>query len=391
MVSRRLLPLWPLLRILGRVRRPGLWTDLKLLLRLRLFPTLYSRNRSAVQTIRDAVKGKTNPQPPALFQMATAYWLSQAIYVAAKLGVADVLKDGPKSCSALAAATGADTQSLFRLMRALSNAGVFAHVQSDSFALSSAGESLQSNIPGSLRTIVMTLGEIHYQAWGDLLHSIQTGSPAFNNVFGTGLFEYLHRNTEAADAFNGGMTDVSSLLAYAVLMAYDFSRIPSIVDIGGGQGRLLRSIVQINPQIKGTVFDLEPAIEMAKQHLGSDACSGRCSAVAGDFFDSVPEGADAYILCGVIHDWDDDHSIRILKNCRRAMNSNGRLLLVETVVPEPGANCFSKLLDLNMLVMTGGRERTKSEFCTLFNAAGYKLTRIVPTMAPQSVIEAIPG
>jgi 2-polyprenyl-3-methyl-5-hydroxy-6-metoxy-1,4-benzoquinol methylase len=333
---------------------------------------------------------RINPRPPALFQMATGYWLSQAIYVAAKLGLADLLKDGPKSCSALATATGADRQSLFRLMRALSSAGVFAHVQNDFFALSSGGESLQSNVPGSLRAIVMTLGEIHYQAWGDLLHSIQTGSPAFNNVFGTGLFEYLQRNAEAADAFNGGMTDVSSMLAYAVLMAYDFSRIPSIVDVGGGQGKLLRSVVQLNPGITGILFDLEPAIEIAKQHLRSDAFSGRCSAIAGDFFESVPEGAHAYILCGVIHDWDDEHCVRILKNCRRAMAKNGRLLLVEMVVPEPGANCFSKLLDLNMLVMTGGRERTKSEFCTLFNDAGYKLTRIVPTMAPQSVIEAIP-
>jgi len=391
MVSRRLLPLWPLLRILARGRRSPLWAELKPLLTLRLFPMLYSRNRNAVPTIRNAGDSKINPQPPALFQMATGYWLSQAIYVAAKLGLADLLKDGPKSCSALAAATGADRQSLFRLMRALSNAEVFAHLQDDSFALASAGENLKSNVPGSLRAIVMTIGEIHYQAWGDLLHSIQTGSPAFNNVFGTGLFGYLQQNAEAADRFNGGMNDVSSMLAYAVLMAYDFSRIPSIVDIGGGQGSLLRSIVQCNPEIKGTVFDLHPAIEMAKQHLSSDACGGRCSAVAGDFFDSVPEGADAYILSGVIHDWDDDSSITILKNCRRAMTRNGRLLLVEMVVPERGANCFSKLLDLNMLVMTGGRERTKSEFCALFNAAGYKLTRIVPTVAPQSVIEAIPG
>jgi hypothetical protein len=390
MVSRRLLPLWPLLRILARARRAALWTGLKPLLTLRLFPMLHSRNGGVVQMIREIGDRKINPQPPALFQMATGYWLSQAIYVAAKLGLADLLKDGPKSCSALAMETGADRQSLFRLMRALSSAGLFAHVQNDSFALSSAGESLQSNVPGSLRAIVITIGEIHYQAWGNLLHSIQTGSPGFNNVFGTGLFEYLQRNAEASDTFNGGMTDVSSMVAYAVLMAYDFSRIPSIVDVGGGQGRLLRSIVQLNPEIKGTVFDLEPAIEMAKQYLRSDACSGRCSAVAGDFFHSVPEGADAYILCGVIHDWDDDHGIRILKNCRKAMTKDGRLLLVEVVVPEPGANCFSALLDLNMLVMTGGQERTKSEFCTLFNAAGYKLTRIVPTVAPQSVIEAIP-
>jgi len=390
MVSRRLLPLWPLLRILGRARRTELWTELKLLLTPRPFPALYSRNRSVVKTMTEPVASRINPQPPALFQMATGYWLSQAIYVAAKLGLADLLKDGPKSYSALAAATGADRQSLFRLMRALSSAGVFAQVQDDSFALSNAAESLQSDVPGSLRTLVMTLGEIHYQAWGDLLHSIQTGSPAFNNVFGTGLFEYLQRDAEDADTFNGGMTDVSSMLAYAVLMAYDFSRIPSIVDIGGGQGKLLRSIIKLNPGITGILFDLEPAIEIAKQHLRSDACRGRCSAVAGNFFESVPEGAQAYILCGVIHDWDDEHCVRILNNCRRAMARNGRLLLVEMVVPEPGANCFSKLLDLNMLVMTGGRERTKSEFCALFKAAGYKLTRIVPTMAPQSVIEAIP-
>jgi SAM-dependent methyltransferase len=322
--------------------------------------------------------------------MATGYWLSQAIYVAAKLGLADLLKDGPKSCAALARATRSDGPSLFRLMRALSSVGVFAHVQDDKFALSKLGESLQSDVPGSLRTIVMTIGEIHYPAWGNLLHSVQTGSPAFDHVFGTGLFEYLQQNTEAADTFNGGMDNLSSMLAYAVLMAYDFSGISSIVDIGGGQGKLLHSIVQSNPGIKGIVFDLEPAIEKAKQYLSADACNGRCSAVAGDFFDSVPEGADAYILCSVVHDWDDDHGIRILKNCHRAMAKNGRLLLVETVVPDTDANCFSKLLDLNMLVMTRGRERTKGEFSSLLDAAGYKLTKIVPTMAPQSVIEAIP-
>ena len=182
MVSRGLLPSWPLLRFLARARRTLLWAELKPLLTLR-------RNRSAVRI--KTGDSNINPQPPALFQMATGYWLPQAIYVAAKLGLADLLKDGPKSCSALAAATGADEHSLFRLMRALSSAGVFAHLQNDSFALASAGENLQSNVPGSVREIVMSIGEIHYQAWGDLLHSIQTGSPAFNNVFGTGLFEYL--------------------------------------------------------------------------------------------------------------------------------------------------------------------------------------------------------
>ena len=390
MVRRRLLPLWPLLRILGRARRAALWTELKPILTHRLLAGLYSRDCSAVETLRGTGRSKINPQPPALFLMATGYWLSQAIYVAAKLGLADLLKDGPKTCSALAGATGADGPALFRLMRALSSAGVFVHLPHDHFALSCVGESLQSHVPGSLRSIVITIGEIHYQAWGDLLQSVRTGSPAFNNVFGTGLFEYLQRNSEAADAFNGGMTDLSSLLAYAVLMAYDFSGISSLVDIGGGQGKLLRRIVELNPGIKGMVFDLEPAIDAARHHLGSDGC-GRCAAVAGDFFASVPEGADAYILCGVIHDWDDDRSIRILRNCHTAMSKNGRLLLVEIVVPEAGANCFSKLLDLNMLVMTGGRERTRSEFGALLDAAGFRLARIVPTIAPQCVIEAVPS
>lgn len=390
MVRRRVLPPWPLLRMIWRARRSALWTELKPILTHRLLTGLYSRDRSAVEAIKDKGRNRINPQPPALFLMATSYWLSQAIYVAAKLGLADLLKDGPKLCSELAVATGANPSALFRLMRALSSAGVFVHLPCDRFALSSAGENLQSHVPGSLRSIVITIGEIHYQAWGDLLQSVRTGSPAFTKVFGTDLFEYLQRNAEAADAFNGGMTDLSSLLAYAVLMAYDFSGISSLVDIGGGQGKLLRRIVELNPGTKGIVFDLEPAIEAARQDLGSDACGGRCAAVAGDFFASVPGGADAYILCGVIHDWDDDHSFRILRNCHTAMSRNGRLLLVEMVVPEMGADCFSKLLDLNMLVMTGGRERTRAEFVTLLETAGFKLAKIVPTIAPQCVIEAIP-
>ena len=186
------------------------------------------------------------------------------------------------------------------------------------------------------------------------------------------------------------MTDLSSMLAYAVLMAYDFLAITSIVDVGGGHGGFLKKILEFHPEMDGTVFDLPSTLETAKEYLNGATCGGHCSSLGGDFFKDVPAGADAYILCGVIHDWDDDHGLQILKNCHRAMPKNGRVLLVETVVPEPGANCFSKLLDLNMLVMTGGRERTKSEFCTLFNAADYKLTRIVPTVAPQSVIEAIP-
>jgi len=317
--------------------------------------------------------------------MTTGYWVSQAIYVAAKLGIADLLKDGPRSCVALATAAGADSASLFRLMRALSSVGIFSQLGGDCFALSRLAESLQTEVHGSLRAMVITLGEIHYQACGNLLHSVQTGSPAFVNVYGTSLFDYLQQNADAADTFNHGMSNLSSMLAYAVLMAYDFTGISSIVDIGGGQGRLLERILQFNPDMRGMVFDTASTIQRAKQQSGN----GRCSYVAGDFFTSVPQGADAYLLCGVIHDWDDNRAITILRNCRQAMTRSGRLLLVDMIVPDAAAPSFSKLLDLNMLVMNGGRERTRVEFCALLSAAGYKLTRIVPTVAPQSMIEAI--
>jgi O-methyltransferase domain/Dimerisation domain len=356
----------------------GLWAEMKPLLRDRLFPARITKTKDG------------NPTPPLLFQMTTSYWISQAIYVAAKLGIADLLKDGPKSCVALATSIGADAPSLFRVMRALSSVGIFSQLGKDRFALSRLAESLQTEIDGSLRAMVITIGEIHYQACGNLLHSVQTGSPAFNHVFGTSLFDYLQQNADAAEAFNQAMTNLSSMLAYAVLMAYDFAGISSIVDIGGGHGKLLGKILQFNPDMRGTVFDMPSTIEMANQQPGKNACCGRCSYVTGDFFTSVPEGADAYLLCGVIHDWDDERAITILRNCRAAMAEKSKLLLVDMVVPDATSASFSKLLDLNMLVMNGGRERTKAEFCALLDAADYKLTKIVPTMAPQSVMEAVP-
>jgi hypothetical protein len=375
MVARRW-ALWPLLRALRRARRMGLWADMKPLLRDRLFP------------VRIASTKEGNP-PPVLFQMATGYWVSQAIYVAAKLGIADLLKDGPQSCFALAAATGADAPSLFRVMRALSSLGIFSQLDGDRFALSPLAETLRTEVHGSLRAMVITLGEIHYQACGNLLHSVRTGSPAFSHVFGASLFDYLRQNIDAADAFNQGMANVSSMLAYAVLMAYDFAGISSLVDIGGGQGQLLGTILQFNPDIGGTVFDTASTIQRAKQRFGNNAWGRRCSFVTGDFFTSVPQGADVYLLCGVIHDWDDSRAVKILRNCRRAMTNNSKVLVVDMIVPDAVSASFSKLLDLNMLVMNGGRERTIAEFRTLLDDAGYKLTRIVPTMAPQSLIEAV--
>jgi hypothetical protein len=375
MVARRL-PAWRLLRFLHQGNGRSAFAEIKQLL----------TNRFLAARIAKRAK---EPRPPALFEMATAYWLSQAIYVAAKLGIADLLADGPQSCVVLAALTGSDAASLSRLMRALSSVGIFSQLGGDRFALSRLAESLRTGVHGSLRAMVITIGEIHYQACGNLLHSVQTGSPAFNALFGTSLFDYLRQNADAADAFDHGMANVSSQLAYAVLMAYDFAGITSIVDVGGGQGMLLEKILQFNPNMTGTVFDTASTIERAKGRLGKDMLARRCSYVSGDFFTSVPQEADAYILCGIIHDWDDDRAITILRNCARAMTKKSRVLLVDMIVPDTTSASFSKLLDLNMLVMNGGRERTQAEFCALLNAADYKLTRIVPTMAPQSVIECM--
>lgn len=365
----------PFLRVLNGARRTRSWAELKSLVSDRLFPVRARR-------LKDP-----NPPPPVLFQMATAYWVSQAIYVAAKLGIADLLAKGPQSAATLAAATRSDGRSLVRVLRALSSVGVLAQAGNDYFALSRLAEPLQSDVHGSLREIVITIGEIHYQACGELLHTVRTGSPAFNQVFGASLFDYLQQNADASDAFDRGMTNLSSLLAHAILLSYDFSGISSLVDVGGGEGELLRRILALNPKMTGIVFDLPSAIPSENCNPRDGA---RCSYVAGNFFESVPEGADAYLLCGVIHDWDDERALAVLRKCRSAMASEGKILIVDMIVPETASASFSKLLDLNMMVMTGGRERTKTEFSNLLNAADYRLTRIIPTMAPQSIIEAVP-
>lgn len=331
------------------------------------------------------------PQPPPLFQMAAGYWVSQAIYVAAKLGIADALKSGPLSGEELARITEAHAPSLLRLLRALGAIGVLATRPDGRYELTSLGGPLRSGVPGSLRAMVLTLGEIHYQAWGNLLHSVKTGGVAFDHLYGSRLFEHLSRHSEDGAIFNEAMTDFSALVSYAVVLAYDFSGIRSLVDVGGGHGRLLRTILRMNPGMTGTLFDLAPVIAGADQGLDASGTGERFSVVSGSFFDSAPAGADAYILSGVIHDWDDDAGVKILKNVHRAMVPGGKVLLVEMVVPPGDEVSFSKLLDLNMLVIAGGRERTRAEFQALFHAAGFELKRIVPTAAPLSVIEGIRG
>jgi hypothetical protein len=326
---------------------------------------------------------------PALFRMATAYWTSQTIYVAAKLGIADALGDGAMTVDEIASATGTNGKSLVRLLRALTALGVLADDENRRFRLTGIGGSLQSGIPGSLRSIILTLGEEHYHAWGSLFESIRCDKPAFDHVYRKPLFEYFRQNSTAAETFNAGMNDFTSQVALAAMLAYDFSGSRVIADIGGGQGVLLNAILKSNPSTSGILFDSEQVVATATSHAGSGV-NGRRKTIGGDFFEFVPGGADVYVLKNVLHDWSDDRAIRILKNCRRAMSPQAKLLVMEMILPLAADPAFGNLLDLNMLVMSGGQERTLDEYRGLFEASGFSLTRVIPTLAPVSILEAEP-
>ncbi len=216
---------------------------------------------------------------------------------------------------------------------------------------------------------------------------MKTGEIGFDRAFGMPVWKFFEQNPENAKTFNDAMTGFTLTVNDAVLSSYDFSSISKIVDVGGGHGSLITSILKANPQMKGVLFDAPPVIEGARQHIKVEGIVERCEAVAGDFFELVPGGGDAYIVKWIIHDWDDERSVSILQNCHRAMAENGRLLLVEAVVPHGREPHFSKYMDLNMLIMTGGRERTEDEYRTLLEASGFRLTRIIPTESPMSIIE----
>ena len=336
------------------------------------------------------------PPPVALYLMATGYYVSQAIYVAAKLGIADALKNGPKTCDELAQISGTHAPSLYRLLRVLASVGVFAELEHDRFGLTPIGACLRSGEPDSLRAMVlMFAGERLQRAWGGLLHSVRTGETAFDHVFGAGLFPYLAQNPEAAVVFDEAMASLTMQLSAAVAAAYDFSQFGTLVDVGGGHGALITAILRASPTLRGMLFDLPHVAEDAKKRLEAAGLTGRCTVVEGDFFASVPSGGDAYTLSRVIHDWDDARSVAILKNCHRAMGEQGKLLLVELVLParvdQSAASQIVVEFDLTMLVDTGGRERTEAEFRALFEATGFRLTRIVLTQSPfgYSVIEGV--
>jgi ubiquinone/menaquinone biosynthesis C-methylase UbiE len=336
------------------------------------------------------IAGPDSSPPAALFRMIEGFWLSRALSVAVRLGIADLLTDGPKSSKELADATGTHAPSLFRVLRALAAAGVFAEDESGSFAATPLSTALQSGVAGSLRAFVLEmLDEEHYQAWGDMLHTVKTGETAFDHHFGMDLWQYRADHAEDAKTFDEAMADHSALLNKALLAGYDFSSFRKIADIGGGDGELLAAILKAHPGVKGVLFDLPRVTAKAERRIEKEGLADRCEIVSGDFFQSVPPGGDVYILKAVIHDWDDEHASAILINCRRAMAKDGRLLLIEAAIPPGNEPFFHKLMDLNMMVMTGGRERTEPEYRELLSATGFRLTRVVSMEFEVGVIEAV--
>ena len=331
------------------------------------------------------------PAQLQMLQIVTQFWTSRAVYVFAKLGLADLLKSGPKTAKELAEATNTHEPSLYRILRALASVGIVNAENDGRFSLTPLSEMMVTGVPGSVRWfLVSELGQEHYPAWGNLLHSVKTGEIAFDNFFGVDIWKYFSQNPEDAAVFNDSMSGMTAAVNEAITSRYDFSPFEKIVDIGGGHGGLITSILKANANAKGVLFDAPEVIAGAQPRIEAASLADRCETVGGDFFKAVPAGGDAYVMKWIIHDWDDERAISILKNCRAHLSPQGRVIVVDSVVPENNEPDFSKFFDLNMLVMTGGKERTATEFAQLFAEAGFKLLRVIPTDLPPSIVEAQP-
>ena len=327
----------------------------------------------------------------SLLEMIKGYQITQVIYTSTKLGIPDLLKNGAVHTDELAKLIGADPNSLYRLLRALASLGICAETDSGSFELTPCGELLQTDIAGSLNAFAIMAGEPwNWQPWGHLIDSVQTGKPSFDSLFGSPFYQYLSENSQADQVFNFAMTNLADLMNPNLINAYDFSSVESLVDVGGGQGKLICSILQANPEIKGILFDLPNVVEEAQKNIAQAGLTNRCQIIGGNCHESVPSGGKVYMMKNVIHMFHDQQAINILQNCYQAMPADGKLLLLEMVIPRNNEPDNGKLLDLQMLVQINGRERTQAEYEQLLKTAGFRLTKVFPTRSPLSIIEAVP-
>jgi hypothetical protein len=318
----------------------------------------------------------------------SGYMVTKALGVVAQLAVADVVGESPVPVDELAAEVGADADALYRVMRALASYGYFTEVAPRAFAHTPLSELLRDGVPGSLRHYALWMAGDAYTAWADLSQTVETGQPAFDRVFGAPIFEYLDAHDASREVFNKAMAGTMAA-RLDVVRAEDWSDVGTLVDVGGGRGALVAAVLEANPQMRGIVVDMPSVAEEAAQHLSELGLSDRCQAVGGDFFTEVPAGGDVYLLAQILHDWSDDEAIAILRTCRRTMSDHARLIVLEQVVPPGDEPSFAKLLDLAMLVLLTGRERTEDEWRALLAAGGFELRRIVNGVRA-SLLEAAP-
>ena len=325
------------------------------------------------------------------FQIAFGYVASSALHAALELGIPDRLAAGPKPVAELARETGTHEDALYRVLRVLASFGMFEEQAPRTFAANLPAQLLRAQ-PGTARDVLYFLTDPHhFRIHAEMLHTLRTGQPAVEKVMGRPVFETFASDPAWGKVFNDAMTSMSGLAIHAALEAFDFGDIRVLVDVAGGHGRVLTSILQRYPAMRGVLFDQAHVIAGAGALMAASGVGDRCTAVSGDFFSSVPGGGDAYIMKHIIHDWDDERSLAILGNIRRQLAGvpNGRVILLESVIQPGNVPDFGKLIDIEMLLIPGGRERTAEEFASLFARAGFELSRIVPTASPLSVIEAV--
>jgi len=345
-----------------------------------------------VERVRDRLSRLyrgTVPPEVALLELVTAGWLSQAVCAAAELGIADVLANGPLDAPAIARALGCDASAVYRLLRALAQHGVFRHEPDGRFAQSPLSAALRTDAPGSLRSFARYVGHPAARAhWSALDGAVRSGEPAVPALRGMPFFAYTQADPAFGAVFNDAMTSIADLAERAVLAAYDVTQLGTVVDVGGGQGRLLAGLLARAPEARGVLFDLPEVVAGAPLLLGQRGVRDRCIVEAGSFFERAPTGGDTYVLKHILHDWDDERALVILHNLRDAMRSGARLVIIESVLPEGAAPHFGTLQDLEMLVSVGGKERTEADFRALLEQARFTLARVVPTASPLSVLEA---
>lgn len=349
----------------------------------------------AVELVRNGLAlayRKLVPGHVATMELLAAGWLSQAIHAAAELGVADALADGPRTGAELAAQIGADEQALHRLLRLLISHGIFTERRDGRYALTSMARALRRDADVSLRDAALFFGSpIHRDNWSHLVDAVRTGKPVGEALHGMSFFDQVRADRKLGTLFDNAMTSIGSLGLEPVLAAYDFTRFGTVVDVGGGDGTLLAEILRRAPRSRGVLMELPGVVESATTRLADLGLIDRCTIERGSFFDSVPQGGDAYLLKHVLHDWPEDDAGRILAAVRAAMKPDARLLIIELVVPENTRPHPGKFVDLEMLVNTGGRERTAAEYRKLLARFGFTLTNVIPTASPDNVLEARPA